>query len=96
MPLRSNFIGTGNMEEFCNETNKLFSAINNIQFQMPTGYAGVEPTVQVFDDRIVFDFGNALIFTLNNVVWNLTGSATFNSNTVGVSNGVLVINVDAD
>jgi len=46
--------------------------------------------------KIEFDFGDALIFTLNNVVWNLTGTATFNTNTVEVSGGQLIISVDAD
>ena len=93
---KHDFKGTGNMTTFCEESNKLFAALNNISFIMPSGYSGVEPTVKVEEGRIVFDFGNALIFTLNNVVWNLTGDATFNSYSADVSNGKLTINVDAD
>ena len=96
MNLRSDFKGTGNMEGFCEETNKLFAALNNIVFKMPTGYVGVEPTARVEDERIVLDLGQALVFTLNNVAWDLTGSATFNSNSASVVNGQLVISVDAD
>jgi len=38
---RDDFKGTGNMEGFCEEANKLFSALNNIVFQMPQGYSGI-------------------------------------------------------
>ena len=84
------------MTGFCEESNKLFAALNNITFKMPTGYSGIEPKAWVENGRIVFDFGQALIFTLNNVQWDLTGSATFNSNSAQVVNGQLVISVDAD
>ena len=84
------------MRGFCEETNKLFAAMNNVVFIMPTGYAGVEPSIKFEDGQIAFDFGNALIFTLNNVQWDLTGSATFNSYSAEVVNGQLVISVDAD
>lgn len=93
---REDYKGTGNMKRFCEESNKLFAALNNVVFLMPSGYAGVEPSVTIEDARIVFDMGNALIFTLNNVQWNLTGSATFNSYSAEVINGQLVISVDAD
>lgn len=94
--LKDDFKGTGNMKRFCEESNKLFSALNNIQFKMPTGYVGIAPTARVEDARIVLDMGQALIFTLNNVEWDLTGSATFNSYSAQVVNGQLVISVDAD
>ena len=93
---RSDYVGTGNMKTFCEESNKLFTALNNIVFIMPQGYNGTEPTASVQEGRVIFDFGSALIFTLNNVAWNLTGSATFNSYSVEVQNGQLVISVDAD
>jgi len=70
MNFRDDYIGTGNMEQFCEESNLLFAALNNVVFQMPSGYAGIEPSMRVEEDRIVFDFGNALIFTINNVVWD--------------------------
>ena len=94
--LKDNFVGKGSMETFCNETNKLFKAVNNPKFIMPSGYSGAEPTLRIEGERLAFDFGEALIFTLNNVQWNLTGSATFNSYSVSVVNGQLVISVDAD
>ena len=93
---KDDFKGTGNMEQFCEESNLLFSALNNINFNMPSGYSGIEPTVEVHSDKIVFDFGQALVFTLNNVEWNLSGSAVFVSNTVEVVDGKLVINVVAN
>ena len=93
---RDDFKGTGSMKGFCEESNKLFSALNNVEFQMPPGYSGAEPTVKVYEDRIVFDFGEALIFTINNIEWNLTGTATYNSYSANVFNGKLYINVDAD
>ena len=94
--LKDNFVGSGNMESFCDETNKLFSAVNNPTFIMPTGYSGVEPTLEIKDDSLVFDFGDALIFTLENVSWRLTGSATFTSRSASVSNGKLQISVNAN
>ena len=94
--LKDDFVGTGSMKTFCEETNKLFKAVNNIEFTLPSNYKGIEPTVKIEDGRMLFDFGAALIFTLSNVQWRLTGSATFNSNSASVINGQLVISVDAD
>ena len=82
---RDNFKGTGNMTQFCEESNKLFSALNNIVFIMPVGYAGIEPSVRIEEGRIVFDMGQAQIFTLNNVAWDNGGGS------VGVSGGQLHI-----
>lgn len=96
LEFRTDFQGTGNMEGFCEESNKLFAALNNVVFQMPSGYSGIEPTMRVEAGRIVFDFGECLVFTLNNVSWSLTGSANFISNSVEVVNGQLVISVVAD
>ena len=93
---KSDFIGTGNMERFCAESNRLFAAISNIQFIMPSGYSGVEPTAQFEDGRIVFDFGEALIFTTNNIVWNFSGSASVTGYNAAVQNGKLHINVNAE
>ena len=96
MSYKDDFKGTGNMKKFCDESNKLFSAMNNTDFIMPAGYSGISPSVRFEDNRIVFDFGQALVFTLNNVAWDLIGSATFNSTSATVINGQLVISVDAD
>jgi hypothetical protein len=65
------------MEGFCVETNKLFAAMNNIQFHMPVGYAGIEPSMRIENGRMIFDFGDALIFTLNNVVWDNGGGSVY-------------------
>jgi len=85
MKFRVNFKGTGNMEKFCVESNRLFAAINNASFIMPSGYSGIEPSMRVEGGKLVFDFGDALIFTLNNVVWDNGAGA------VSVSNGQLHI-----
>jgi len=95
MKLKDKFVGTGSMKGFVKESNKLFSSLNNIEFILPTGYSGIEPTIRLEEDGLVFDFGDALIFTLNNVGWKLTGDATFVSNKVEVVNGKLVISVKA-
>ena len=94
--LKSDFVGTGSMEAFCKETNALFSAINNIDFIMPVGYEGVPPSTEIINGRLVFDFGDALIFTLKNVSWNLTGTAVYVSYSASVSNGKLLIDVTAN
>jgi hypothetical protein len=96
MKLKDDFVGTGPMINFCKEANALFSAVNNISFTLPSGYEGIEPRVYLEESRLVFDFGDALIFTLNNVVWNLTGSASFSSYTATVISGRLVISVNAE
>jgi hypothetical protein len=103
MALRDNFEGTGSMVEFVKETNTLFSAVNNIKFIMPSGYLGVEPTVKVEPNSITFDFGQALIFTLNNVVWNFSGTGftepnnvVISSRTATVVNGKLTLSVVVD
>ena len=93
---KDDFEGTGNLKKFCDETNKLFSAINNIVFTMPSEYAGVEPSVTIEKDRIVFDFGSCLVFTLSNVQWHLKGTADFSSYEVSVTDGKLHIYVTAN
>lgn len=98
--LKDDYEGSGSMEDFVADSNKVFSSINNAEVIVPQGYAGIEPTVSIQgeddDLSLVFDFGDALIFTLNNVVWNLTGTAAFVSNSVSVVNGRLMINVEAN
>jgi len=93
---KEDFKGTGSLKDFVDEANKLFSAANNIKVTMPVNYSGAEPTMAYDGTSLVFDMGDALIFTLNNVVWNLTGTADFVSHSVEVVNGQLVINVEAD
>lgn len=97
--LNDKFVGTGSMTEFVDETNKLFSAVNNMSIIVPNGYVGIEPTAYLEDGKIVFDFGDALIFTLNNVVWNFSGTSFVDPDKVTVSysasveSGKLVISV---
>ena len=93
---KDDFKGTGPMRSFCEEANRLFAAMNNIDIVMPSGYSGPEPTLEFREGRLVFDFGSALIFTTDNVDWNLTGTAYYKSNSVTVTNGQLVIDVEAD
>jgi hypothetical protein len=88
--------GTGSMESFVSASNRLFSAMNNIKILLPPDYGGIEPTFTFKPDALEFDFGDMLIFALNNVEWNLTGDADFVSNTVEVINGKLVISVEAN
>jgi len=96
--LKDSFKGTGTLKKFVDESNSAFSALNDIKVYMPQGYAGAEPTMQLSGDNksIVFDMGDALIFTLNNVVWNFTGSADIDTMSAEVLNGKLVINVEAN
>lgn len=97
--LNDKFAGTGSMVGFVEETNKLFSAINNMKIIVPNGYAGIEPTAYLEKGKIVFDFGEALIFTLNNVVWSFSGTSftapakVTVSYSASVESGKLVIRV---
>ena len=77
---RTDFKGTGNMTRFCEESNKLFAALNNFVFIMPSGYSGVEPTARVEEGRVVIDMGQALVFTLNNVVFDNGAGNVYVSN----------------
>jgi len=93
---KADWEGTGSMEKFIEEMNRLFSAMNNIKFFLPSGYDGVEPTMNFKANSLEFDFGEALIFTLNNVVFNLEGTADYVSNTAEIINGQLVITIEAN
>ncbi len=93
---KDDFVGTGSLKVFCEEADNLFSALNNIYVKVPKGYDGIAPILIVEDVRMVFDFGDALIFTLNNVSWNLTGTAAFTSSNAEVVDGQLLISVNAE
>lgn len=93
---KDDFEGTGSMEKFVEASNLMFGALNNITFLMPPGYAGQEPSITFKPGGLEFDMGEMLIFTLNNVEWNLNGTAAFVSNTVEVIGGKLVISVEAN
>ena len=90
------FEGTGTMIPFVDQLNEISKCMNNISVIMPSGYKGVEPSLTFKDGALVFDFGQALVFTLNNVQWILTGSAVFGVPSAKVENGKLVIRVHAD
>ena len=97
MMFKDDFKGTGNMRSFCDEANKLFAAMNNIDIVMPPEYSGPEPTLEFREGRLVFDFGSALIFTTENIDWDLTGDAgiSFDTYTADVVDGQLEITVEA-
>jgi len=93
---KDDFEGTGTMEDFVATLNRLFGAMNNINIIVPPDYAGSPPSMTFDAGKLTFNFGDALVFTLNNVEWNLTGDAVYVSNTVEVVNGKLVISVEAN
>ena len=99
MSFNTDFIGTGTMKKFVAECVKAFSAMNDIKIIMPPNYSGAEPELKIENDdentKLVFDMAEALVFTLNNVQWNLSGSASFDSYSVEVVGGQLIINVSA-
>lgn len=98
MSLKDDFEGTGPMEEFAQETNKVFGALNEMIVIMPTGYEGETPTLRLRkgDTQIVLDMKDALVYTIDNVDWNLLGTAFYKSNTIEVIDGRLTITVLAD
>ena len=65
------FKGTGSLVGFVEQCNKLFKAFNNIKVLMPVGYAGVEPVLEVRDEGLVLDMGDALVFTLGSIDWTV-------------------------
>jgi len=94
---KHDFEGTGTFVEFVSACNRLFEAMSNITVVMPVDYRGTEPTlVASTDGTITFDMGDALIFTTNNIDWELSGDATFESYSAEVVNGKLVISVEAN
>lgn len=93
---KGDFKGKGPMKKFVDESNLIFSALNNPKVLMPKEYVGIQPTLKFNEDSVVLDFGDALIFTTNNITWNLTGTATFVSRSASVINGKLSISVVAN
>lgn len=93
---KDDFVGTGCITPLTDQVNDVLSCLNNININMPAGYRGIPPTLKFTGGGLVFDFGQALVFTLKNVKWVLTGSADFNTWSANVENGRLVIRVDAD
>lgn len=98
MKFKADFKGTGTFVGFVSELNKLFGALNNIKVIMPSGYAGKEPTF-TFQEKegagtnFVADFGQAHVFSVTNISWDVgtTGGATVTE--AHVTNGRLYIYV---
>lgn len=98
--MKSDFVGTGSMKEFVEESDKLFSAFSNAVVLVPSGYSGSVPTIEVEETgadsaRLVLDMGDAQVFTLNNVKWIFRGDALIETNAAYVNNGILNIEVEA-
>lgn len=92
---QTSFSGTGSMKDFVFENVRLLEAMNNITVLMPSGYDGAPVTLQFDGSSLVFDFGDALVFTLSNVEWEFPGIAEIVSNEADVVDGKLEITVDA-
>ena len=93
---KSDFKGTGSMEKFVSEMALLLEAMNNINVVMPPYYAGTPPTLKFDGQSLVFDFGEALIFSLKNIEWVFPSLTTvIEENTAEVVGGQEVITVDA-
>ena len=92
---KTDFKGTGSMKEFVSENVLLLEAMNNIKVIMPPYYQGAPPTLSFDGASLVLDFGDALIFSLQNVEWVFPGIAEIVSNEADVAGGKEVITVDA-
>ena len=97
MDLKNTFKGPGPMVEFAEESNKLFSAINNAVVLMPKGYKGATPRLYVDDDgRLVLDMADAAVFSPKNIsVSVISGTAVISSLKKYFSNGNLQIQIVA-
>lgn len=88
--LISDFKGSGSMKQFCEESNAIFSAINNAKVIMPPSYVGAEPTITIEDAGgsgkvLRLDLGDALVFSLANISWSFSGNAFTAPNNVTIS-----------
>ena len=91
---KSDFVGKGSMKTFVDELNKLMTAMNNISVTVPNGYQGQPPKLAFQNGSLVFDFGDALIFTEKGVDWSFTGDGTVNNYSATPENGRLKIAFD--
>lgn len=97
--LNTEYEGTGSLKDFVATSVELFKSINEARVEVPPGYSGTTPTITITggdDPKLTLDLADALLFTLNNVRWDLSGTATFASNEVAVVNGQLIISVEAN
>ena len=96
MPWKEDYKGTGSMEEFISDCVLLFTSLNNVNVIMPPNYSG-NPVELVFEEgETKLNMADALIFSLDNVVWNFTGDADIDSYSAEVVGGQLQINVEAN
>ena len=94
---KTDFNGTGSMKEFVDAMVLLLEAMNNIKVEMPPYYAGAPVTVKFEGSSLVFDFGDALIFSLQNVEWIFpSATAVIVENTAEVIGGQEVLTVNAE
>jgi len=91
------FKGAGSMVRFVEESNKVFSALENIEVLVGSKYKGAPPTFKLSRGKgLVFDMGDALIMDENNVVWDTSGTAVFTTLEALVFDGQLQITVRAE
>jgi len=92
--LKSDFVGTGPLARFVSQVNGLLEAINNGTVVMPSGYDGKTPSFGIEGGNLVLDLGNAQVFSLKNVSWDISGGSGVNKKTVGVYGGQLRIAIE--
>jgi len=92
---KEDFEGLGTMKKFVDESANLFTALNGREVIMPPSYSGRPVSIEIEKDKLVLDFGDALVFSLNNVRWVLTGDVAYNYYSAEVVGGQLVITVNA-
>jgi len=90
---KDDFKGLGSMKKLVDQHNEMMKHLNNIEVLMPPHYSGAVPTLTFENDELIFDFQDALVFTLNNVRWRLSGGPGFVYYNVEVVQGQLVITV---
>ena len=101
MALKANYKGHGSMKDFTDQSNDLFQAINDARVDMPSGYAGNQPTLSIDSGSLVLDMRDAQVFSPNRVTWSLQDSSgagrtvTFVTSSVSVVAGYLTIKVEA-
>ena len=96
--INDEYIGTGSFKNFVKSCVELFSAFNNAEVRMPDGYEGEPPRLYIDDGSeasLILDMSQALVFSLNNIKWEFSGSATVNTYGAYVKDGTLHLKVNA-
>jgi len=97
--LKDNFVGTGPLKRFAEESNRIFSALNNATVKMPSGYDGGIPTLSLKKSgesaSLVLDMSDAMIFNPQNVTVSKMLGSTGNLviHKISVDNGHLNVAV---